>query len=167
MKSVTDQIFGDGALDKIVEEGITTRDADIVKPEPLIPLPTAEDFAQRKLRMAFAARDGQHAPKSTGVKFVSGGRTATGTPDPLRMQVQEIFDDGSVRNPYAINRKMSGRQRRNLRKQTNRTMRGRGIQHVNIADVLKGRRSGPQEGTVPTPEPLTQAGTPVADILGD
>lgn len=191
MKSVTDQILGDGALDAIVEAGITTRDeegytsveyngvdplpgdprqlAELIESTSVEPVRKITDddrreaLANAKLRVALSTADRTHAAKPTGVTFVT----------PSRDQHQEIFDDGSIRNPYKKMRAMSGRQRRNMRKQANRTMKSRGIDS-RIEDALKGRQrpqTSPQTMAVPSqppaPEPLTEVGIPVADILGD
>lgn len=141
MKSVTDQLHGEGALVALTKQ------------------PSPRALGEAKLRVAFATADRTHAPKPTGVAFMS----------PLRGQRQEIFDDGSVHNPYRKMHKLSGRQRRNMRKQANRNMRARGIT-TNIGDALKGRQPRPSQvapSQPSAPEPLTRVGIPVADILGD
>lgn len=111
-----------------------------------------EKLANAKLKLAFATRT--KVPAATGVGFSSPGHA----------QMQEIFDDGSVRNPYRANREMSGRQRRKMRKVANRNMKARGLSGK-IQDVLKGRRVGeparPQPATEESPAPGTQAVVPV------
>lgn len=148
MRSVTDQILGDGALDRIIEEGGVSQeelnDGVDVKgaPMPAVEKPirplTDDDrrrnFAESKLRVALSTADRMHAPKATGVGFSS----------PLRGQMQEIFTDGSVRNPYKKMRGMSGRQRRLMRKNANRTMKARGI-NARLEDTLKGRKRAQPE----------------------
>lgn len=176
-KSVTDQILGDGALDAIVDTGIVMRDENLNSPEgaqfeedhlgvvadePVRKITDddrREALANAKLRVALSTADRTYAAKPTGVTFVT----------PSRGQHQEIFDDGSIRNPYKKMRAMSGRQRRNMRKQANRTMKSRGIDS-RIEDALKGRQRPQTMAAMshpPAPEPLTEVGIPVADILGD
>lgn len=151
MRSVTDQIFGEGTLDRVISEGVTTRNEGLVRPEP----PTVEEpaegpatldpeqqrvrFAQAKLRVAMATADHTHAPKPTGVHFVSGTTETRGK------QIQMIYDDGSVRNPYK-NGKISGRQRRMMRKQANRNLRAQGST-TDLGRVFKGRQPNQKEDT--------------------
>lgn len=148
--SVTDQILGAGTLDKLVEEGTVTPDEDVRKitdtpeepaegPATLTPRLRQERIADAKLRVALATADRMHAPKPTGVHFVSG------TNGQGLRQVQMIYDDGSVRNPYRTG-KLSGRQKRKMRKQANRNLRAQGVK-TDLRLVFKGRQADPQEVT--------------------
>ena len=147
MRSVTEQLTGEAPAG--------------VEPENK---PSAEKMAEAKLRLAYATRNPQHAARPTGVRLVSPGHE----------QVQEIFDDGSVRNPYRANHTLSGRQRKKMRKLANRNMKARGIDG-RIEDVLKGRRVGPSqrpqpattESPAPAAAPAVSTGMSVADVFGD
>jgi hypothetical protein len=152
MKSVSDQLLGEGATKAIVDAGITTPDEGLVRMVPVDPSkPVApadpQALGRAKLRVAMATRDHHAAPKSSGVHFVSG------TNGQNVKQVQMIFDDGSVRNPYKKAR-ISGRQRRKMCKEANRNMRARGITS-NLRDVLKGRQGEPVSPPQETPNPET------------
>lgn len=138
MRSVTEQLTGEAP-------------AGVPASEPA-KADSREKLAHAKLKLAFATRT--PVACGTGVGFVSPGHH----------QMQEIFDDGSVRNPYRTNKEMTGRQRRKMRKVANRNMKARGLSGK-IQDVLKGRRvdtpSRPQPATEQSLTPGSQAEVPV------
>jgi hypothetical protein len=159
-------VLGDGALDRIVSEGVTARDENLVRPEPTstVEEPAAgpatmqpEKMAEAKLRVALATADRTSAPKPTGVHFVSGTHGHSGK------QIQMIYDDGSVRNPYKAGR-ISGRQKRLMRKQANRNLRAQGIK-TDLRLVFKGRQPAPGSPLPVTPEHRTP--DPLGDALAD
>lgn len=115
-----------------------------------------EKHASAKLKLAYATRRADAPAKPTGVKLMS----------PAHHQLQEIFDDGSVRNPYKVNRELSGRQRRKMRKTTNRLMKQRGVPG-RVEDVLKGRQPAVLTSPAPAADPGEQIGMPVALHEGD
>jgi hypothetical protein len=164
VKSVTDQILGDGTLDSIIEEGKAAPNEDLVREPPVDIEAKREGTAMAKLRVAYAMRNPHGPARAAGVGFASPGRG----------QMQEIFDDRSVRNPYKVNRNMSGRQRKKMRKAANRALRAQG-NPGRIEDVLKGRRAmtpvRPQQETdkspVPAAAPSEPTGTSVAAQVGD
>lgn len=169
MRSVTEQLALEHGLDNaldvggepgafkaFVDEGIAAATLEATKGSPVGHVPSnqlnGERMATAKLRVAYATRGS--VAKATGVRLVSPGHD----------QVQEIFDDGSARNPYKVNRALSGRQRRKMRKTANAAMKARGVPG-RIENALKGRRVGkperPQSETTESPAPTPAAPVPI------